>query len=160
MKLYCVRHGEAEKLPNAEGEYPLTPFGEEAVSKVATYLAHRGVHVVHVMHSGKLRAKQTADIFVKALSGGHAHATLCPSLHPESTVIDLVEDIRTWHDDTLLVGHMPFMSQLVSALLLADEGSDLVRFPPGTVVCLDRFEHQRWILDWVLRPDLVPDEGD
>jgi phosphohistidine phosphatase len=153
LKLYCVRHGHAEKVPDKSGESPLTAEGVEGVSKVATYLAHRGAHVVHVMHSGKLRAKQTAEIFAKTIGNGATE--ICPLLNAEYTVDALLELIHEWHDDTLLVGHMPFMSQLVSALLLEDESYDIVRFPPGTVVCLDRFEHHRWILDWVLRPNLI-----
>jgi phosphohistidine phosphatase len=156
LKLYCVRHGHAEKLPDKSGEYPLTEQGIEEVNKVATYLARRGAHVVHVLHSGKLRAKQTAEIFAKAIGNGTME--VCTLLNAECSVDSLLELIQEWHDDTLLVGHMPFMSQLVSSLLLEDESYDIVRFPPGTVVCLDRFEHHRWILDWILRPDLVASE--
>lgn len=153
MKLYCVRHGHAEKRPDQSGDYPLTEPGAEGVNKVATYLGRRGVHVVHVMHSGKLRAKQTAEVFANAIGNGSTE--ICASLNSEQSVDGLLELIQEWHDDTLLVGHMPFMSHLVSSLLLKDERYDIVRFPPGTVVCLDRFEHHRWILDWVLRPDLI-----
>ena len=153
MKLYCARHGHAEKHPDSSGEYPLTSAGKEEVIKVATYLQHRGVHVVHVMHSGKLRAHQTAELFAQTLGNGATE--ICHFLKMDGTLGPLLAFIQTWHDDTLLVGHMPLMSQLVSALLLEDESDDIVQFPPGTVVCLDRFEHHRWILDWVLRPDLI-----
>lgn len=156
MKLFCVRHGHAEQLPDKNGEYPLTAQGREEVTKVAKYLAHRGMHVSHVMHSGKLRAHQTAEIFSKILGGGALE--ICPFLNPEHDIDPLLALIQEWHDDTLLVGHMPFMSQLVSTLLVADESYDIVRFPPGTIVCLDRFENHRWILDWILRPDLVPNQ--
>jgi phosphohistidine phosphatase len=157
MKLYCVRHGHAEQSPDKQGEYPLTAQGQAEVSKVAAYLGQRGAHVVHVLHSGKLRAQQTAKLFADAM--GNGKTALCPYLNMENALDPLLALIHEWHDDTLLVGHMPFMSQLVSALLLQNESHDIVRFPPGTVVCLDRFEHQRWILDWVLRPDLVRDPG-
>src|SRR3990167_10861528 len=144
MKLYCIRHGHAEKHPDKNGEYPLTPQGENEVKKVAAYLAHRGVHGVHVMHSGKLRAKQTAELFSQSIGDGAL--TVCTFLNAENALNPLLAFIQALHDDTLLVGHMPLMSQLVSALLLSDEKYDIVRFSPATIVCLDRFEHHRWIL--------------
>ena len=143
MKLYCVRHGHADNIPNASGDYPLTAEGREEVSRVAAYLARRGVHVSHVMHSGKLRAQQSAEIMAKAIAVGQPieeSALLCA----ERPVAPLIEMVQHWNDDTLLVGHLPFMPQLVSELLIGDENHDLVRFPPGAVVCLDRYEHYRF----------------
>lgn len=157
MKLFCVRHGHAEQEPNAEGERPLNEQGKQEVGKVAGYLGRRGVHVSHLMHSGKLRAEESATILAKAVTNGQL-IEQTDLLQPSRPVTPLVETLQNWHDDTMLVGHMPFMSQLVSALILNDDGYNIVRFPPGTVVCLEQYEH-RWILNWVLRPDLVPDEA-
>ncbi len=158
MKLYCVRHGHAETQPDASGDYPLTAEGKDEVSRVAAYLARRGVHVAHVMHSGKLRAQQSAELLANSLTNSRV-IEVCPLLCSGHPVAPLIELIQGWNDDTLLVGHMPFMSQFVSTLVIGDERYEMVRFPPGTVVCLDRYEHHRWILDWVMRPDLVPDQG-
>ena len=158
MKLYCSRHGHAENQPNTEGEHPLTALGREEVGKVAQYLGHRGVHVAHVMHSNKLRSKQTAEIFAKTLTHGPVTES-CRFLNPEHPVEPLIELIQSWHDDTFLVGHMPFISQLVSTLVVGNEHHEIVAFPPGTVVCLDRQDQHRWVLSWVLRPDLVPGEN-
>ncbi|WP_423062863.1 phosphohistidine phosphatase SixA [Candidiatus Paracoxiella cheracis] len=156
MKLYCVRHGHAESEPDTKGERPLNEQGKQEVAKVAEYLAHRGVHVSHIMHSGKLRAEQTALILANAVMNGQS-VEATDLLEPSRAVTPLVEILQNWHDDTMLVGHMPFMSQLVSALILNDDGYNIVRFPPGTIVCLEQYEH-RWILNWILRPDLLPDE--
>lgn len=153
MKLYCVRHGHAEQLPDKNDEYPLSQQGEMEVNKMAIYLARQGIHVARVMHSGKLRAAQTANCFTQLLGTGVTES--CTYLNANNAIDPLLALIQTWHDDTLLVGHMPFMSQLVSALLLGNQSYHIVRFSQGTVVCLDRFEPQRWIVEWVLRPDLV-----
>lgn len=157
MKLFCVRHGHAEPEPTLNGARPLNKQGKQEVTKVAEYLARRGVHVSHVMHSGKLRAEQTATILAdKMLTTGQA-IEVTDLLEPGRAVTPLVEMLQNWHDDTMLVGHMPFMSQLVSALILNDDGYNIIRFPPATIVCLEQYEH-RWILNWVLRPDLVSDK--
>ena len=156
MKLYCVRHGHAEKIAVQDSERPLTAQGNNEISKVAGYLAHRGVHVSHIMHSPKLRAVQSARILEKAVATGSVTEN-CDLLESDRAVIPLVEMIQDWDDDTMLVGHMPFVSHLVSALILGDDAHEIVCFPPGTIVCLERHESHSWILNWVLRPDLVPD---
>ena len=161
MRLFCVRHGHAEYLPNHTGERPLTQKGVDEVSKVAAYLKHKGIgmDVVHLMHSGKLRAQQSAEILASAVADGQSLevCALLRSDHPTAPLIDLIQE---WYDDTMLVGHMPFMSQLVSALILGKDGCDILRFPPGTVVCLERIENRRWILNWIMHPNLVPDRRD
>lgn len=158
MKLYCVRHGRAAQLPDHTGERPLTQEGINDVSKVAAYLKHRAawVHVVRLMHSGKLRAQQSAEILAAAVADGQTIIEVCALLGSNHSTIPLINLIQEWHDDTILVGHMPFMSQLVSTLILGKDSYDILRFPPSTVVCLERIEHRRWMLNWVVCPDLVP----
>lgn len=156
MKLYCVRHGHAEKVATRDGERPLTEQGREEVSKVANYLAYRKVHVSHIMYSSKLRAKETADILSNVIAMGSVTEQY-DLLECDRSVTPLVEMIQSWDDDTMLVGHMPFMPKLISALILGNDSYNILCFPPGTVVCLERYENHRWILSWVLQPDLVPD---
>ena len=158
MKLYCMRHGDAENLASSNGERALSEHGQQDIAKIAAYLGHRGLHVSHVLRSDKLRAIQTADVLAQVISDGQP-TELCALLGADHPVAPLMELIQTWNDDTMLVGHMPFMSQLVSALVLGDDGYTMMRFPPGTLVCLERHEQHRWLLNWVLRPDLVPDQG-
>lgn len=155
MKLYCVRHGHAENLPNEKGGRPLTSQGVEEVTKVAEYLACRGVHVSHVMHSSKLRAQQTAEILAKAIANNNHSTEVFDLLEPDRSVDPLVDQVQGWSDDTMLVGHMPFMPELVSKLILDQGGYNILRFPPATVVCLEQYENHRWILNWVLHPDLI-----
>lgn len=156
MKLYCIRHGHAEQLPNKNGERPLTRQGIKEINRVAAYLAHQDIRAVHVMHSGKLRAQQSAIILAKAMLKDQL-VKVCELLRLNHQTAPLIDRIQEWHDDTLLVGHMPFMSQLVSALILGNDYPDILCFQPATVVCLERFEN-RWILNWILCPDLVPNQ--
>ena len=151
MKLYCVRHGYAE----AAGERPLTSSGRQAITKMAQFLQECGLHVSHVMHSEKKRAIETAEILSAHISSPEA-MTASPTLDESASIETMLAYVQEWNDDTMLVGHMPFMPQLVSALIMNEVDHNIVSFSPGTIVCLDRFEHQRWILNWVLRPDLLP----
>ena len=161
MKLFCVRHGRAEQLPDHTGERPLTQKGIDEVSKMATYLKRQGIHVAHLMHSGKLRARQSAEILaVTEVAAAGQTPEVCALLGSDYHTAPLINLIQEWHDDTMLVGHMPFMSQLVSALILGKDIYDILRFSPGMVVCLERIENYRWILNWAVSPDLVPDWED
>lgn len=156
MKIYCVRHGHAEPLPDATGDRPLTEEGVEELKKVANYLALRGFHVSHVLHSEKLRAKHTAAILANKIAT-NTQPEQTSLLSPDHSIDELVDKIRGWHDDTLLVGHMPNISTLVSQLVTGDPHQDLVLYTPGTIVCLERNQSQHWIISWILRPSLVPE---
>ena len=153
MKLYCVRHGEAMSGTDDQ-ERCLSAKGEEDITKIANYLSHHHVHVHHILVSDKRRAKQTAAIFQQALAVDQVTATAVLS-DPEGTVDELVEMISSWHDDTMLIGHMPFLSHLVSALVVGNDTNPLTIFPPGNVVCLEQTQGKHWIINWLLHPGLV-----
>lgn len=156
MKLYCVRHCEACDS-GEDPERPLTEKGFEDANKVAEYLGRQSIEVAQIMHSGILRAQQTAEIYAQSLQT--EQVTESKTLLAESgDVLPLVEMVRTWSQDTLIVGHLPFMYKLVSELVMGDQDFyPIVNFPPGAVVCLEHYEHERWIINWVLRPSIVPE---
>ena len=58
-------------------------------------------------------------------------------------------------DRTMLVGHMPFMGKLVSRLVSGNDSGHLVRFTPGTVVCLEKNETSGWAIAWMICPELA-----
>ncbi|AJC50383.1 phosphohistidine phosphatase SixA [Coxiella endosymbiont of Amblyomma americanum] len=154
MKLFCVRHGHAEQLPNYMGERPLTKEGIFEIGKVATYLRRQEIQVAYLMYSEKLRARQSAKI----LSTGIITVSTEESalLGPQCSTKPFIDLVQGWHDDTMLVGHMPFLSHLVSALILGNDSCDILRILPGTVICLERIENHQWILNWIMHPDLIP----
>lgn len=66
MKLYLVQHGEA-KRKEEDPSRPLTNKGIKDAEKVAKYISKLEVKAKKIFHSGKLRAKQTAEIYAKHL---------------------------------------------------------------------------------------------
>ncbi len=155
MKLYCVRHGEACRS-DQDPCCQLTSQGQKDVTRVARHLANSGVSIHQILHSSKLRAKQTAAILTETLQ--IASVTECPSLlDSEARVEDLLAMLPSWTEDTMIVSHLPFLPQLVNALILNDSNhSPIIHFPPATVICLERQDAQRWIVRWVLNPEIVP----
>lgn len=153
MKIYLVRHGEALST-EADPQRPLSPKGKSEIQRIADYLASRQLPVPQVMHSPLLRSQQTAEIFAAAFN---AQLTLCPStLDSEAEVYPLMSILPSLSSDTMLVGHLPMLAKLVSALVIHDENYyPITNYMPGTVVCLETYEGGRWIINWVLPPSLV-----
>jgi len=56
----------------------------------------------------------------------------------------------------MLVGHLPHVSRLVSRLFGLERDQRLVRFQMGGSVGLDRDATGRWVLCWILTPELLP----
>ena len=67
MKVYLVQHGEAKSEMEAP-QRPLTEKGKQEVESVACYVASLQIEVAQILHSGRLRAKQTAELFAHYLS--------------------------------------------------------------------------------------------
>jgi phosphohistidine phosphatase len=154
MQLILVQHGEAvaEAIDPAR---PLTERGREDIEQLATFLGAAGVRVARVVHSGKLRAKDSAMILISAV-GADATVVVEKRLSPSDSPVYLCETANTWHEDTLVVGHQPFMSRLTSRLVLGAEQPVIVDFTPATAVCLARRPVTRaWFLAWVLAPELL-----
>lgn len=157
MKLYCVRHGEAESS-EINSRRPLTQEGQKGITKLADYLAALGLHISSIMHSNKLRAIQTASIIAEKI--GVDNVTECPTLLDENAKTEaVVALINASKEDIMLVGHLPFMYKLVDALIIGNEDYyPIVNFVPGTVVCLD-FDENQWMINWIINPKIIPDLG-
>lgn len=114
MKLWVLRHGEAEQQAPTDAERALTPHGREEVLRSAARLLCEGIELI--IASPYLRAQQTA---------GLVHGVLGVA-RPIVTVPWLTPDARPWHvldglaDLTglkvLLVSHQPLVGNLLVSL--------------------------------------------
>ncbi|MHC4223224.1 MAG: phosphohistidine phosphatase SixA [Planctomycetota bacterium] len=148
MRLYLVRHGEAvSKL--LDPDRPLSARGREEVESVAALLDHAGVRVSRVLHSGKRRAEQTAEILAEAV-GGKLERT--DGIAPMDSAGAFSEIVAGWTEEAMVVGHLPFMALLTSRLLCRDEEIFSARFEAGTVVGLERGNEGRWSLVGMVPP--------
>jgi phosphohistidine phosphatase len=151
MRLYLVQHGEAAP-EDVEPARPLTAGGQADVAIIADFLAAGGVRVGRIMHSGKRRAEQTAQILGEALASTPAARN---GLDPKDPADRVARETAAWDQDVMLVGHLPFMVRLASRLVAGSEDARVVAFQPGSVLCLER-NQQRWTIAWMVRPDLLP----
>jgi phosphohistidine phosphatase len=133
LRVFLVHHGEAVG-PEVDARRPLSEGGRTAVEALAAAAAAHGAKPAIVWHSGKLRAKQTAEAFWRAcnaLAGFSATRDLQPDDPPQW----MRDRLRAEDRDVLLAGHFPHLPRLLALLVGADEGS--VTFPLHGVVALE-----------------------
>lgn len=153
MKLYLVQHGESVSK-EIDPDRPLSAQGERDVKQVADYLQQAGVSVGQIKHSGKTRARQTAEILAKALlKDGKTEAI--ESIAPNDPVDSLTESIPELDTNTMIVGHLPFLAKLVSYLITGKDDHLLLTYRPGSIVCLEQDENHTWQIQWMIRPDCL-----
>lgn len=154
MEVYLVQHGAAK----SEAEDPqrgLTEQGQGNVERVAEFLAPLRLALDHIEHSEKLRARQTAEILAARLrpSGGTKEIR---GMAPNDDVEPMYARLQREANPLMLVGHLPYLSRLVTRLLELGEDRAVLQFQMGGVVRLDRDERKRWVVRWVLVPELLP----
>jgi len=153
MKLYLVQHGEAT-TEEVDPSRPLTAKGHLDVQKVASFLKVAGVRISAILHSGKTRARQTAEIIAaQLLPGGQVKER--DGLAPNDPVKFLANEISGMANDLMIVGHLPFLGKLTAMLLAGVESKNVVAFRQGGVVCLQRNEDQTWQVAWMITPELL-----
>lgn len=153
MKLYLAQHGDS--LPEeVNPERPLSERGWDDVSRLAEFVGGTGIRVRRVYHSGKLRARQTAELLGGQLASVGAIEGAC-GLNPNDPVEPVADQISRWTEDTLLVGHLPFMGRLVAYLVGGANDRPVAAFQPGSLACLERDAGGRWAVAWMLCPELL-----
>jgi phosphohistidine phosphatase len=153
MRLYLVQH--AESKPESEDPARgLTDKGQADVKKVVAFLKPLGLTVSAIWHSGKTRAVQTAEILAQAITASQG-VTKHDGLAPLDPVQPIQDQVSRSPDDLMLVGHLPFMGKLASALAAGSDSADAVAFQQGGIVCLERDEHGTWRIRWAVTPEVV-----
>jgi phosphohistidine phosphatase len=143
--IYLVHHGDAVAA-DIDTRRPLSERGREHVTRLAADAAARGAHPAVVWHSGKLRARQTAEAFWRAcnpLAAFSATRDLQPDDPPEWFRDRVIRESQ----DVLVAGHFPHLPGLLN--LLTGSGSDASPFfPPHGIVAVERDEEGKWREAW------------
>ncbi|OXS20462.1 phosphohistidine phosphatase SixA [Pseudomonas rhodesiae] len=112
MKLWILRHGEAEAHARTDAERNLTERGRAEVLRSAAHLI--GQPLGAIIASPYVRAQQTARLVREALGFVPDIRTvpwLTPEGSPEQVLAHLVAE-----DNVLLVSHQPLVGNLISFL--------------------------------------------
>jgi len=143
--LVLVHHAPALG-PKEDPTQPLSPMGRAWADQAALDAAARGVKPSAIWHSGKLRARQTAESFWRAcnpLARFAAERGLQPG-DPPAWIADrlLAED-----GEALIVGHMPYMARLLRLLVTGDPDAAGPEFPAHAVIALEERDG-KWSECW------------
>jgi phosphohistidine phosphatase len=153
MALYLVQHGRS--LPKElDPDQGLSEHGKTEVELLARKAKKCGLHISEIIHSGKTRARQTAEIYAAHLTPGRQ-----PSISAGLKALNDVEPYAQTladRDELMIVGHLPFMERLASYLITGSSEPPVVRFVNGGIVCLDQNPQRgAWLVRWVLIPEIV-----
>ncbi len=152
MALFLVQHGKS-LAKEMDPEKGLSEEGVSEVRRISEVAAGYGCKVDKISHSGKKRARQTAEIFES-------------NLKPEKGVekisgINPLDDVAAFSktlsadDNVMLVGHLPFMERLTSYLIIGLTEPPVFKFQNGGMVCLDKLpDTQNWTIKWALMPNI------
>jgi phosphohistidine phosphatase len=129
---------------------PLSSRGQQQVAELAREAAAREARPRVIWHSGKLRARQTAEAYRHAcnpLAQFAAARGLLPG-DPPGWIADrlLVED-----GEVMVVGHMPHLPRLLRLLLAGDADVSAIDFPPNGLVCVEE-DAGVWKERWRMSP--------
>ena len=148
MVVYLVHHGHAVNAV-VDPQRPLSRQGRHQVETLSSQAAEREVHPDVIWHSGKLRARQTADAYWRAcnpLAEFSATRWMQPDDPPR-----LADLLGVETRDVMLVGHMPHLDRLLRRLLLQrDETPQAGLFPLNGMVAVERIDTgwaERWRLE-------------
>ena len=148
-RLFLIRHAKTEPAVGQDDyERALTDRGRADARRIASVLGARDMLPETLIHSGALRAMQTAEIFAAQWPRrveleeelGIYDAT-------EPTLFDLTRALSDETESVAFVGHNPSIGDLAEAL--AGHGASLelrrmaAKFPTGAVAVID-FEIARW----------------
>lgn len=113
MKLYVMRHGEAEPRAASDAERRLTTRGEAEVRAVALAAAARLGALQTVISSPYQRARETAAALMRTLNFA-GELVIEPGLTPEASPRSLAALIEgSGVGELLLVSHQPLVGDLL-----------------------------------------------
>ena len=152
MSLYLVQHG----LCHSKQEDPakgLTEQGTEVVRRIAGVTANYNVPVSAIAHSGKLRARQTADIMAEVLQPSQG-VTVMDHMAPLDDVVPFAEYVDL-DSNLMLVGHLPFLEKLTAYLITYQVTPIVFQMQNAGVVCIDLDSRtSRPVIKWTLMPKI------
>lgn len=152
MTVLLVQHGKSLRK-EIDPERGLSDEGRIEVERIANVARDYRVKVSLIKHSGKKRARQSAEIFATIFNppGGVVEAS---GLDPLDDVVAFARTIKQ-EQNIMIVGHLPFLELLTSYLVTGSTDYSVFRFQNGGIVCLEYDADTRsWILQWTLMPNI------
>jgi phosphohistidine phosphatase len=146
VRVHLAHHGEALG-PDIDPRRPLSANGLAATQRIAEQAAAKGARPLIIWHSGKLRAKQTAEIYWRACNA-LAEFSASRDLQPDDPPSRMRERLRFQSRDILVAGHFPHLPRLLS-LLCRERDREGGEFPAnGIVTLVTDDDGETWTEEW------------
>lgn len=149
MKIYLVRHSQALS-PEIDPKSPLSPDGLNQIEKLGKFLASHSFPLSEVLHSEKLRAKQTAEVLGRYLEPS-LQIKEYEHLNPSDPIEPIFEKLE---DGVMIVGHLPYLQKLSGHLVTHDQNAMVINFCCAMVVCLEKL-NGRFTINWAIEPKFI-----
>jgi phosphohistidine phosphatase len=144
VRLLLVHHGDAVS-PVIDTQRPLSVVGRDQAERMAEEAKARDFQPAAIWHSGKLRARETAQPFLRL--NPFAQFKMVRGLLPEDPPEMIRDALREEDRDIVLVGHMPSMPAIAQRLAGSDE------FPAHGIMALETKDGGlTWKELWRARP--------
>jgi phosphohistidine phosphatase len=153
VRVYLVQHGQS-KSEEEDPQRRLTSQGIDEVQKIADFLRPLQLGLDAVWHSDKARAQQTAELLAPAVSA-RDRVVQREGLGPKDPAAPTKQVLEEAGGDVMIVGHLPFLSNLAALMITGSEANETVRFQFGCVVCIERDQNGKWKVAWMITPALV-----
>jgi phosphohistidine phosphatase len=153
VDVYLMQHGEA--LPTElDPSRSLSEVGQRSVEVVSRHAAACGVRIDRIVHSGKLRAVESALILARALGCADVRHVdgLAPGADVQAAAAALIDPVGV--GSLAIVGHLPFLDRFSSLLVAGDPGAHVVALRNGGLVKLVPAE-RGWAVAWAITPEVA-----
>ena len=137
MRLVLIRHGHAPQ-DIIDDTRKLSELGREQAKSAGQWLKGQVHDARKIIHSPLTRAIETAKIVHEQLSRELPFEEN-NTIRPESLITPWVHEAMALEEDTIIVGHMPFLADYATEL-----AQKFISFPTGGVVILERDQNQNW----------------
>jgi phosphohistidine phosphatase len=141
MRLALVHHADAVG-PDVDPQRPLSSHGLDHADRLAARTKAAQFSPATIWHSGKLRARQTGEAFLRRCNP-FADFRMVRGLRPDDPPEIVRDALRAETRDLLVVGHMPHIAGLLHLLL-----PDASPFPLHGIVILETTDSRGWKEVW------------
>lgn len=151
MRLYLIRHAEAEDPPSDEldPQRRLTARGRRQAERAAAFLGRLDLKLEAIWHSPLVRAVRTAGILAKSVASRQGRIKR-RGIAPLDPVGPVAKELAKTEADLMIVGHEPFLSRLAGRLV-----AGTVAFGNAGPVCLERSAKGTWKVRWAMPPEVL-----
>lgn len=135
MKIYLLRHADAEGARTTDAARELTGLGFEQAKAAGRFCLRSGITPALILTSPYRRARQTAECVGEALGIEPQNAAFLTSgMEPETGLAELQAYQQL--SEVMIVGHQPDLSLLAAALLGLEDAENLA-VGKASLMCIE-----------------------